>query len=424
MKSAILPKIIIAILFCSILCAPHILTGQSTQNITGIIITNSTWTRANSPYSLTGPVAVDEGVTLNIEPGVKINLNGFYIQVNGTLRAIGGSAKDISFDNGEIFFYQTSPGWVEGNGLGSIIGNAKLTSIHININHTSPKIDSNSIMGEIHCHESSTIITNNDITGYRAIFLSRSNALIANNTIHSENTGIECLSDKSLIDSNKIYGGKTGIISGSATVLRNTVVGCDVGIDAQVFSTVEKNLILNNNRYGIINRGTITSNNTIANNTVGIYAAEASLIIYNNLENNVEYNLHLNPDTAANIDASENWWGTTDFTIIDQKIYDYNDDFNLGKVTYTPVLTAANPQAIPDSAPIPATPPTLSPSNSPSSTPNSATQNPTATPVEPNSGFSVFLGLDWVGIAVVVLLAVIVVLLVVVVVFLRRRSVG
>ena len=58
--------------------------------------------------------------------------------------------------------------------------------------------------------------------------------------------------------------------------------------------------------------------------------------------------------------------GTTDIAEIDQKIWDYNDDFNLGKVNYVPFLTAANPQAMPDpNAPIPTLPSTPPPETTP-----------------------------------------------------------
>ncbi len=66
-----------------------------------------------------------------------------------------------------------------------------------------------------------------------------------------------------------------------------------------------------------------------------------------------------------------------------------------------------------------------------SSTPSTVTPNAsdlpqslTQTSPQPNVGSSVWLGLDWVGVAVIVLLAVVVVLLVFMVVFLRRRAVG
>jgi len=70
----------------------------------GIIYQDITWTVAGSPCLLTGPLAVNASVTLTIQPGVVVNLDGYYIQVNGTLVAIGTSADKIQFTNGELNF--------------------------------------------------------------------------------------------------------------------------------------------------------------------------------------------------------------------------------------------------------------------------------------------------------------------------------
>jgi hypothetical protein len=45
------------------------------------------------------------------------------------------------------------------------------------------------------------------------------------------------------------------------------------------------------------------------------------------------------------VDASSNWWGTTDLLAINQSIYDFKRDFNLGVVTFTPILESPNPAA-------------------------------------------------------------------------------
>src|SRR5208337_5359065 len=42
-------------------------------NVNGTINSDTTWTKANSPYNLTGPVTVDPGVTLSIEPGTIVD---------------------------------------------------------------------------------------------------------------------------------------------------------------------------------------------------------------------------------------------------------------------------------------------------------------------------------------------------------------
>jgi hypothetical protein len=55
--------------------------------------------------------------------------------------------------------------------------------------------------------------------------------------------------------------------------------------------------------------------------------------------------LYPGPDhTSAAIDASNNYWGTTDPAVIQQMIFDINDDiWSAGTVTYAPFLTAPDP---------------------------------------------------------------------------------
>jgi len=357
-------------------------TVEASSEVIGIINSDTTWTKANSPYILTGPISVHEGVTLTIESGVTVNLNNYYIQVNGTLRARGSSAEKIHFngdgERAEITFTQHSPSWDEQIGSGSIIENAVLTSIKIDINYTSPKINDNSINGCIDCHQISSRITNNNIIGTNytsVIFVSRSSAVISGNIIHNKRTAIESLSDSSIISNNTIIGGVTGIIHDSTSdryaLSKNTVYGCDVGIEAHYFSTIEQNTIINNG-IGIVNRGaSIIQNNTIVNNTVGIYSYKPSTIMYNNIQNNSEYNIRLDQGASGNLNATYNWWGTTNTAAISQKIYDVDDEFNLGAVTFTPFLTAPNSEAplmifVPTATPPPETTP--APSQEPGQT--------------------------------------------------------
>ena len=45
--------------------------AQGGSNESGVISSDATWTQANSPYSLTGNVLVDTGVTLTIQAGAR-----------------------------------------------------------------------------------------------------------------------------------------------------------------------------------------------------------------------------------------------------------------------------------------------------------------------------------------------------------------
>jgi hypothetical protein len=82
--------------------------AQSGTNVSGIISADTTWTSGNSPYDLTANVLVENGVTLTITSGVTVNLNSYYIMVNGTLRASGVPDAGITFVGGDITFTQYS----------------------------------------------------------------------------------------------------------------------------------------------------------------------------------------------------------------------------------------------------------------------------------------------------------------------------
>lgn len=70
----------------------------STSGISGVIATNTTWNLAGSPYVVTEHALVDTGVTLTIEPGVEVRFTpGKYLRVDGTLVAEGTAANPISF---------------------------------------------------------------------------------------------------------------------------------------------------------------------------------------------------------------------------------------------------------------------------------------------------------------------------------------
>jgi hypothetical protein len=168
------------------------------------------------------------------------------------------------------------------------------------------------------------------------------------------------------------------------TITGNQISGCKTGIDFYGgWGTIKQNVIVNNNLGMSIsvsssfsipapgtNVGTIEQN-TIAKNSVGLQYSPEQLAITiqnNNLQENSNYNFKI---TGTNdISIPNNYWGTTSTDEIKQKIYDYNFDFNLGKVNYTPILNqpAAGAPAIPSD--IPTIAPTQAPTNQPNNQPN------------------------------------------------------
>ena len=408
--------------------------AQSGTNISYIISQDSTWTPAGSPYTLTGDTLVYQGVTLTIEPGVTVNLGSYYIEVNGTLSAIGSPSDKINFNGGQITFTTISNGWSEQTDSGCLIENANIHQTSISSSNPL-KIDSSNINGQVSV--TSSIITNNAITST----VSASNSVISNNVVTGDITAqvssvTGSYSSESSVISNNIVTGNINIgffnglsVSGdSSTVFNNTVNGsinsvsgegapeiynntvsnggmgcaglgsifnnyiydCQDGIslstprgfggDLPCNATVENNLIVDNTQGIDIELSSVFGpgfvcptilNNTISDNSVGIHLSEnyynaTPTIQYNNLQNNSDYNFNL--AAPNNIDAAYNWWGTNNQSAISNSIYDYNQDFNLGQVTYTPFLTTPNSQAPNPNTPIPTPVPTLTPSPSPTST--------------------------------------------------------
>ena len=354
-------------------------TVKAATSVTGIIYSDTTWTKAGSPYSLTGPVLVSEGVTLTIEPGVAVNLNGHYIQVNGTLHAIGNSKDKIhingvggtSSPESKITFTAINEEYSEQTGSGSIIENAIIDSTTIDVVASSVKISKNIINGVISAGASS-IISNNIITGKVG---ASGSAVVSNNTI----TGSIGLRGGSASILNNIVTGGSGNgitldLTDNALVSGNIVSDCGaVGIGVGGNGLIERNLVKKSNcGISVAYEGwIIVQNNTISDNYIGLrYAMTVAMptISYNNFAGN-SYSLYVYSTVSRDINATYNWWGTTDAQAISQSIFDNKNDFNLGTVNFTPFLTAPNPEASPTGASVPTSVPTPSPSPTNSTTP-------------------------------------------------------
>ena len=266
----------------------------ASTNVNGIFSSDTTWTKADSPYSLTGNVLVSNGVTLTIEAGAIINLNDFYIMVNGTLRAQGTETDKIVFYGNEITFTDYSSNWNEQTDTGSIIENANLRTTNIFIVSASPKIVNNSILrlsvkgsalisnneisdslsilsdsptisyntvfGNVGCHSNAALSFNNLIGG---LTISQRSPEISNNTI---SCGVNISGGSPIISNNDISGGLkvVGINSGSITspqISHNTISGDVVLRSADGVCAVTNNKI--SGKITVFGRTAIISKNTL-----------------------------------------------------------------------------------------------------------------------------------------------------------------
>ena len=140
-------------------------------------------------------------------------------------------------------------------------------------------------------------------------------------------------------------------------------------------AAITETTISNNNVNGVYkSSGSMQiTNSTIKLNNVGIAATPFKLvgadsfqeksgdtiIEYNNIVDNTMYAVeNIGPGTntrgeTLNLTATNNWWGTTDTSVIDQMIRDVKDDFNLGRVEYIPFLTEPTSNSQPTPTPNP-----------------------------------------------------------------------
>lgn len=209
-----------AMFFVGVLQMPctNVLAQNST--IGTIINSDTTWTKAESPYELNAPVLVNDGIILTIEAGTTVNLNGYYIMVNGTLRLLGNIQDKIFVNCGSVIFTQFSSNWDENTGSGSVIENSNLESTFVEINSVSPKIVGNSILNLT--VGGSSIVSNNSIFGPVYVELNAEKPIFSQNIILGD---VNCASYGSSVFSYNAISGNVHAGLGAHIVSNNTISG-------------------------------------------------------------------------------------------------------------------------------------------------------------------------------------------------------
>ena len=258
------------------------ITIISNSNLSGSIDTDTTWTLSGSPYTVVDNISVNEGVTLTIEPGVTVKFNDdLYLKVEGTLVAVGDSNNRIIFtsNNSEpsagdwkwILFDNTSTTFDDDynyqSGTKIAYSDIKYAQIGVKIFQSSIFIDNSSIS-----YNSTSGIDFDDIT----------KSLFSNNTISNNGSGttLNGFSNDEGDDngSNDTY---KDVLWLSNTISDNTNNGLAFNRHGtrSYNNTYRNNVIKNNGGYGIdLPWGNVTDGvknnliegNTIYNNTNGI----------------------------------------------------------------------------------------------------------------------------------------------------------
>ncbi|KAA3596291.1 MAG: carboxypeptidase-like regulatory domain-containing protein [Calditrichaeota bacterium] len=386
---------------------------QATE-INNFITTNTTWTKANSPYFVNNNIRVESGATLTIESGTEIFMGkDKSLQINGELIAIGTENEKIIFTSprpnpGEwqnIYFTEEAVG-AEIDSLGNYISGSILE--HCNISYGGNengmvysnksfflnfvKIEFSSEIGvyfDLDNGENDISILNckfekNDIAIRGSSFYAFKNFFLINNVFDSNEGNFLLKLD--------LYA--TSNLGNSQTLIQNNLFQNNISNELADIRTLKSEIIVNENDFinnhcnnSIININfqhhlpsqLNIKNNFIKGNTSNYYLGYLSIyptndnlinakISYNSIIDNIctnssfqgfqinseqnvitEFNNNnfSNPSnefeiynsSSIDIDLSNNWWGTTDESEIQDKIFDFFDDSNLGIVNYQPFLT-------------------------------------------------------------------------------------
>jgi len=230
--------------------------------------------------------------------------------ISGTLKISNSTITDnkSSSYGGGVYVYHTSGGitTISGNTIkgntatssygGGIYSNSGTVTITNNI------ISGNTayIGGGIYCNSSTTIINN----------------IISGNTTSGSGGGIYCFSYQVTITNNTISGNSA---NNATAVYYNSSDGKDF-------------------KYNTITGNKATSNT----NTYAVYVNTYPYFNYNNIySDSSSYEIWFNKSQgSSNLDAENNWWGSSDDTTVQDKIYDFVDDSTKAIVDYSPYATS------------------------------------------------------------------------------------
>ncbi|WP_444930343.1 right-handed parallel beta-helix repeat-containing protein [Microbulbifer sp. SSSA002] len=283
---------------------------------------------ADTTYTLLGTVYVQNGVTLTIEPGARIEVGGnFSLKVSGTLDAQGTSESPIVFTSDE-----SEPSVGDWYGIVAESGGTVILD-YVTLEY-----------GDygLYADAGSTFSLSNSILQYfdeSAVYAYSASGSINNNIIQDADVagvylyGVTntTVSNNSITDSN--YGfyirGYTGV-SSTPAITGNTITGNNYGFYIQGYS-------------GGTTTPTITGNTITGNSIYGFYLygvrnAEYDpqpVITGNSIHSNNNYDLHTYyyESGVLTINATGNWWNTTDSGEIGTEVYDYSDS-----TTYRPLV--------------------------------------------------------------------------------------
>lgn len=306
-----------------------IITFGQTE-FSGGIYSNSTWTKENSPYIITGDVVIFPSRTLTIEPGVEIRFNGrYYLEIRGRLDAIGTEKDSIVFTSN-----MDKPQKMDWIGT-------RLTNIeYARASFEYCKFSYADIANEVQCCWGSNVIyfkncsfrsNNIAMMGYYESKIYVDHCEFRKNTIGILD-GEKSISYSSFIENDYGLYNASGADASNSTFVRN-------GVAYHGMRGIIRNCLIAENDTGVAPYFTnpdiihsIITNNRIGIQIQGLYENEPGIVQDCKICNNEIHNVELLND--VNIDLTSNCWCEPDSLKIAEKIYDGYDDIFLGLASF------------------------------------------------------------------------------------------
>jgi hypothetical protein len=395
--------------FLAVLCITISLNSYAQTNVGGTIVQDMQWTLAGSPYTLTATFGIPSGVTLTIDPGVTINGN-FDLLVKGKIIINGTVAQPVHFGGTRLIFKSTDLSqstieWIEFNNAGLQLAdesefnndnpkNSGLLTVKnckfLNNGYAKTKgyqssgtlrlencTFTNAVVYGFYPRSESIEIVNSTITSCTLVSDSYNyGIIISNSTITSSSFSLGCCGSNFQLTDCTVSGSSFTAFNSYNQLKLTRVVSTDTYIalptaditivDCQIKAGSIPVGTLISMSSGSITGSTLEGNSSLTlvqtqgnttiervsfkNFNVGLEVQNFTTISIkqNNFLGGVTYNLK--NLTSKNIDARENYWGTTNDLVIQTKILDLFDNINYGIVDYSgfkmmPVVT--NPLPVP-----------------------------------------------------------------------------
>lgn len=330
-----------ALVFCVFILFVDLQTANATTSVSGEIITDTVWTKSNSPYLVEDYLRIGEDATLIIEPGVIVKFKEGYFDVYGKIIALGTEEEKIYFTSflddsvGEdtnndgsattpevgdwigIYFADLSSASLLENVAIKYSNNIYFDSANINLNKIDFENNDSIYLDSVDTNWNKINIENNGM-----VYVDDGKMKLDNSTLKDSNYSFYIDSADVKINNSIIKDNQYGLIvdSGSLDLASSTISSSYGWWSAGITSwgaqemKIIGNSISGNNQDGIYldSASTTISENFIYGNIgSGIYKDNdlPATISGNDIFGNSDFGIYNSLGALATVEAKNNWWG-------------------------------------------------------------------------------------------------------------------